>query len=230
MPGASSHPRGDSRTTPGPRQVSPKRRPNVPQERITDLLKVWISFSKMDSLFLGVSTYFVRTALTQVCLCKLISPWGLTHLARTTGSPAKVWVDSGPPLLSNVNCPITRGRSLAFLLPSFPSSSFLLPTVTSSEFFRPCGARTSWWSHFKGQGTRVQSVDGRGKSIFQVPRMWVTSFLFTHLKDWPQFGGHICGMVFYMAALCNFNNYFFPSNDEFSVFFFTAPFSQIPEM
>ena len=96
MPGAPSHPRGDSRTTPGPRQVSPKRRPNLPQERITDLLKVWISFSKMDSLFLGVSTYFVRTTLTQVCLCKLISPWGLTHLARTIGSPAKVWVDSGP--------------------------------------------------------------------------------------------------------------------------------------
>ena len=94
MPGASSHPSSDSRTAPGPLQVYPKRRPNLPQERITDLLG-WISSSKMDSLFLGVSTYFVGTTLTQVCLYKLISPWGLTHLARTTGSPAKVWIDSG---------------------------------------------------------------------------------------------------------------------------------------
>lgn len=76
--------------------MSPKRRPNLAQERITDLLKVCISFSKMDSLFLGVSTYFVKTTLTQVYLCKLIPPWGLTHLARATGSPAKVWMDSGP--------------------------------------------------------------------------------------------------------------------------------------
>lgn len=94
MPGAFSHPSSDSRATSGPHQVSPKRRPNLAQERITDLLKVWISFSKMDSL-LGVSNYFVKTTLTQVYSRKLIPSWGLTHLARATGSPAKVWMGFG---------------------------------------------------------------------------------------------------------------------------------------
>lgn len=113
----------------------------------------------------------------------------------------------GVPLLSNIKCPITHGLLWALgsnqlLLPSYFLPSFLpsllLPTVTSSVFSRLYGARTSWWSHFKWQGTRVQSVDGRGRSIFQVPRMWVTSFLFTHLKDWPPvtFLSHSLGVMF----------------------------------
>lgn len=139
----------------------------------------------MDSLFLGINTYFVRTTLTQICLYKLIAPSRLTHLARTRSSPAEVCpsaeqYETHHHIWTLVSI---RKQSAFFFPPSLPPCLpfFCFPQSTSTDFVGLYGATTSWWRPLQMRREKSFSVWMGVKEAFY--NLLGFEFIFVHIIE-----------------------------------------------